>query len=167
MKKLLACLKITVILLLAGCASKKDPLVVNFEGKSSEKKWAISELNTKLPSDWENNWHHVAAAWQGSWMLLAVDGLPCKSTTSGGFPANFGDTIYVGNSAPGDESTAGLIDELRISHLPRFGKHPLQLGGPFLVPFHEVLQVEGDVPAAGLGLHLLHQVIESLLLRGT
>jgi hypothetical protein len=73
-------------------------------------------------ADWKaGDWHHVAAAWQEEWMTLAVDGVPCKSTTQGGMPVFQDETVYVGNSAIGNESAAGLIDELRISYLPRFG----------------------------------------------
>jgi hypothetical protein len=54
MKNLLSCLKIVSFLLLAGCTSKREPEVVKFEGKISEKKWAIKELNAELPSDWSS-----------------------------------------------------------------------------------------------------------------
>ncbi len=73
-------------------------------------------------ADWKaGDWHHVAAAWQEDWMVLAVDGVPCKSTTQGGMPLLQDETIYVGNSAALDESEQGLIDELHISYLPRYG----------------------------------------------
>jgi hypothetical protein len=52
MKNISSCLQILFILLLTGCTVKKEPVVVKFEGKAFEKKWAIKELNPKLPADW-------------------------------------------------------------------------------------------------------------------
>jgi hypothetical protein len=45
-------LKVVLLCLFAGCTSKKEPVTVNFEGKSYEKKWALKELNEELPADW-------------------------------------------------------------------------------------------------------------------
>jgi len=42
------------LFLLAGCTAKTEPVKVSFEGKISEKKWAIKELNPELPSDWSS-----------------------------------------------------------------------------------------------------------------
>ena len=66
-------------------------------------------------------WRHVAAAWKDAWMMLAVDGVPCKIETNGGVPGSLADTITLGNSTFGNESALAAIDELRISSLPRFG----------------------------------------------
>jgi len=38
------------ILLLTGCKAKKESFNVIFEGKTSEKKWAVSELNREIPA---------------------------------------------------------------------------------------------------------------------
>jgi hypothetical protein len=46
--------EILSLLLLMSCTSGKETFVVNFEGKMSEKKWAIGELNKELPSDWSS-----------------------------------------------------------------------------------------------------------------
>ncbi len=40
------------VFLLPGCSGKQEPKLVKFEGKYTEKKWAIKELNADLPSDW-------------------------------------------------------------------------------------------------------------------
>lgn len=40
------------LLLVSGCSSKDKPITVTFEGLMSEHKWAIKDLNDKLPSDW-------------------------------------------------------------------------------------------------------------------
>jgi hypothetical protein len=45
-------LVITFILLITACSKKEVPIIVKFEGALSEKKWAIKELNSELPSDW-------------------------------------------------------------------------------------------------------------------
>ena len=67
------------------------------------------------------DWHHVAAAWNVEWLMLAVDGAPCSVATNGGVPGVLADTIHVGNNSVGDQAAMAVIDELRISSLPRFG----------------------------------------------
>lgn len=54
MKSLLQILKITLILIIAGCNTKKEPFIATFEGKTAEKKWALKDLNPEMPSDWTN-----------------------------------------------------------------------------------------------------------------
>ena len=54
MKKFTLILKIISFLLLAGCTVKNESFIVNFEGKMSETKWAVKELNPDLPSDWSS-----------------------------------------------------------------------------------------------------------------
>jgi hypothetical protein len=41
-----------LILQLCSCSVKPDKALVRFEGTFSEKKWALSDLNPKIPSDW-------------------------------------------------------------------------------------------------------------------
>ena len=41
-----------IALLLTACSTKNKPVIVTFSGNLSEKKWAIKELNSDLPSDW-------------------------------------------------------------------------------------------------------------------
>ncbi len=43
-----------LVLLLAACATKEETHFVQFEGKSDQKNWAITELNPELPSDWSS-----------------------------------------------------------------------------------------------------------------
>jgi hypothetical protein len=52
MKSLSSFLKLFLILFIAGCSAKREPVKVNFEGKFLEKKWSLKELNPDLPSDW-------------------------------------------------------------------------------------------------------------------
>jgi hypothetical protein len=52
MKTLLFYLSIPIFPLLTACSAQNKPVIVNFEGALSEKKWAINELNPDLPSDW-------------------------------------------------------------------------------------------------------------------
>ena len=54
MKYLTFPMKLICFLLITGCASKTKPFLVNFNGEMSEKKWAISELNPAMPSDWSS-----------------------------------------------------------------------------------------------------------------
>ena len=44
-----------LIFLLSGCKPHENIFTVNFERNNFEKKWAISELNPKLPSDWSSS----------------------------------------------------------------------------------------------------------------
>ncbi len=76
-----------------------------------------------------NDWHHIAAAWNEAWLMLAVDGVPCKIETNGGVPGSLADTIVVGNSSLfQNQSAQAAIDELRFSSLPRFGNtHALRI----------------------------------------
>ncbi len=39
-------------MLAASCSTEQETFVVNFEGSLTEKKWAVSELNPEIPSDW-------------------------------------------------------------------------------------------------------------------
>ncbi|MCX6320320.1 MAG: hypothetical protein NTX93_00725 [Bacteroidia bacterium] len=52
MKNLIFYLSIPIFPLLTACSAQNKPVIVNFEGTLSEKKWAINELNPDLPSDW-------------------------------------------------------------------------------------------------------------------
>jgi hypothetical protein len=54
MKKYLLRLKILVVILLTGCSVDNEPVIVTFEGKVSETKWAIKDLNPELPTDWSS-----------------------------------------------------------------------------------------------------------------
>ena len=45
-------LTIASILLLTGCSAKDNTKTIVFDGKSFEQKWAVSDLNRDLPSDW-------------------------------------------------------------------------------------------------------------------
>ena len=54
MKNFLFYLSIPIFSILTACSVQNKPLIVNFEGTLSEKKWAINELNPDLPSDWSS-----------------------------------------------------------------------------------------------------------------
>lgn len=55
MKYLTSQLHIVILILLAGCNRDTGTFTVNFESNNYEKKWAISELNPELPSDWSSS----------------------------------------------------------------------------------------------------------------
>lgn len=55
MKSILLNLVIPLGLLLSSCSVKNEPVVMRFEGTFTEKKWAIKELNPKMPSDWSSS----------------------------------------------------------------------------------------------------------------
>jgi hypothetical protein len=52
MKKPSSFLTVLLLIIIAGCSAKKEPVKVTFEGKFLEKKWAIKELNPDMPADW-------------------------------------------------------------------------------------------------------------------
>ncbi|MDP4291917.1 MAG: hypothetical protein Q8908_12610 [Bacteroidota bacterium] len=52
MKYLLLCLM--MFLFLKGYTATTDPVVVKFEGKTAEKKWAVKDLNPNLPANWSS-----------------------------------------------------------------------------------------------------------------
>ena len=55
MKTLFSFLKILInLVLITSCTSKEETFVIHFEGSSTEKTWALSELNPELPSDWSS-----------------------------------------------------------------------------------------------------------------
>ena len=54
MKNLVFLIRILLLILLTGCTAKTEPVFVKFEGKVSEEKWAIKDLNPDLPSDWSS-----------------------------------------------------------------------------------------------------------------
>jgi DNA-binding beta-propeller fold protein YncE len=72
--------------------------------------------------DWQaGEWHQVAVTWQGSQMALLVDGFPQASSDTASPPDSLAETLYVGSSPRGDWQANAVIDELRISDIPRLG----------------------------------------------
>ncbi len=55
MKSIISCSLIFAVLLLSSCAGDNDAFTLKFEGASTEKKWAINELNPELPKDWSSS----------------------------------------------------------------------------------------------------------------
>ena len=67
-------------------------------------------------------WHHVAVTWQGTSIALYVDGRLRDRTDAGNVPDVLADTISIGSSGWHDQFAQGIIDELRISDVPRLGR---------------------------------------------
>jgi len=75
--------------------------------------------------DWQaGKWHHIAATWQESEIALYEDGV-----LVGRAPAQVPDLLfeplYVGSGSWDGRVTAGVIDEFRISDVPRLGDSKL------------------------------------------
>jgi hypothetical protein len=66
-------------------------------------------------------WHHVAATWDGPNIALYVDGEQRAGGSSANPPDTLASTIYVGSSLWHDQQADAVIDELRISDIPRIG----------------------------------------------
>ena len=110
MKPLFHITILSLLLLLAACATKDvDTQLVQFEGESYQKNWAINDLNPELPSDWSQfeylTFEIKASSTQrffmnlyDAFLLKAVDGTdgngaklvvkyksPSSATTGGGY----------------------------------------------------------------------------------
>ena len=69
---------------------------------------------------WESGeWHHVAAVWNGDHMWLLVDGETVADDLSLP-PETLGGTLYVGSNYGAMQQANGVIDQLRISDVPRY-----------------------------------------------
>jgi hypothetical protein len=66
-------------------------------------------------------WHHVAATWQGSNIALYVDGVQVASDGNAHPPDMLAAEIHVGSAAWEGQWANAVIDELRISDVPRLG----------------------------------------------
>jgi hypothetical protein len=71
---------------------------------------------------WQSEeWHHVAATWEGNTIALYVDGQQQDSSDTAGTPDTQADLMYIGSSAWHDQQANAEIDEFRISDIPRIG----------------------------------------------
>jgi hypothetical protein len=66
-------------------------------------------------------WHHVAFTWEGTDIRLYVDGQQVAQTACGGTAQPTATEFYVGSQPGGVLSIDAVIDELRISDIPRLG----------------------------------------------
>jgi DNA-binding beta-propeller fold protein YncE len=73
-------------------------------------------------ADWRaGEWHHLAFTWQGTEMRLYEDGQEVARTACGGIARPTAGIFYVGSGMGGELAADALIDELRISDMPRLG----------------------------------------------
>lgn len=71
--------------------------------------------------DWQaGEWHHIAATWQESEIALYEDGVPVGREAAY-LPDLLSEPLYVGSGAWDGRVAAGVIDEFRISDMPRLG----------------------------------------------
>jgi Tol biopolymer transport system component len=74
-------------------------------------------------ADWRaGEWHHLAFTWQGVEMRLYVDGKEVAKEICSGSPQPTATTFYIGSGIGGEQAVDDVIDELRISDVPRVGK---------------------------------------------
>jgi len=66
-------------------------------------------------------WHHVAATWAGTDIALYVDGEQQASSDDASPPDVLANTMHVGSSLWNDQQADAVMDELRISDVPRIG----------------------------------------------
>ncbi len=68
-----------------------------------------------------DEWHHIAATWSGPDIALYTDGQQRASRSDANPPDVLADTLYIGASLWHDQQANAVIDELRISDIPRIG----------------------------------------------
>ncbi|MBC7227754.1 MAG: 6-bladed beta-propeller, partial [Thermoflexales bacterium] len=66
-------------------------------------------------------WHHVAVTWQENNISLFVDGEQQASNNSAKCPDSLAPTIHIGSSLWHDQQAWAVLDEFRISDIPRVG----------------------------------------------
>jgi DNA-binding beta-propeller fold protein YncE len=72
--------------------------------------------------DWQaGEWHHIAATWQGTDIGLHVDGTQVASESNAHPPDTLSAEMYVGSASREGQQANAVIDELRISDIPRVG----------------------------------------------
>jgi hypothetical protein len=73
-------------------------------------------------ADWKaGEWHHLAFTWEGTAMVLYVDGRVVAQAICEGVANPGASSFYVGSGIGGNQSVDGIIDEFRISDMPRLG----------------------------------------------
>lgn len=73
-------------------------------------------------ADWQaGEWHHLAITWEGPEMALYEDGFEVARTVCGGTANPAAYSFYVGSGFNGEFAIDAVIDELRISDVPRLG----------------------------------------------
>jgi hypothetical protein len=73
-------------------------------------------------ADWvAGEWHHLAFTWDGSDMFLFVDGRTVAQAVCEGVANPVTSIFYIGSGISGEQSVDAIIDEFRISDLPRLG----------------------------------------------
>jgi hypothetical protein len=73
-------------------------------------------------ADWQaGEWHHVAVTWQGTDIALYVDGQQVESSSEAHVPDGLDEPSYIGSASWESWRANAVIDELRISDLPRVG----------------------------------------------
>ena len=78
-------------------------------------------LTAPYPNEWDGQWHHIAMQWTPEEYSLVIDGavVTRKPAVAEGMPAP--DTrIAIGAHGRGVNVSDALIDELRISDVPRY-----------------------------------------------
>ncbi|MFN5236777.1 MAG: LamG-like jellyroll fold domain-containing protein, partial [Bacteroidota bacterium] len=72
---------------------------------------SVTELDCQFPSATADDWHYVAVSYNGSSILLYVDGELIETAVTGIQPAN--STLFLGRNPQGTKFYAGKLDELR------------------------------------------------------
>jgi beta-galactosidase len=91
------------------------------------------KVQIALPENWENNWHHVVARYDGKRILLSIDGKPSSSVPVSGNIRNTPFPVNIGRNAEihGQETSVYICDAI-IDQVGIFQKEvsPEQLGKP-------------------------------------
>lgn len=66
-------------------------------------------------------WHHIAVTWQGTTIALYVDGRRVGNESNARLPDTLAAQMHVGSASWEGQQANAVIDELRISDIPRLG----------------------------------------------
>jgi beta-galactosidase len=81
---------------------------------------AKHKVRIALPENWENNWHHVVAGYDGARILLSIDGTESSPVTVAGnilntpFPVNIGRNVEIHGQEASVYISDAIIDQVGI-----------------------------------------------------
>lgn len=71
-------------------------------------------VSMPLPDNWENNWHHVTASYDGSYIFITIDGKESEKVPAGGNIRNTPYPVNIGRNAEihGQETSVYICDAI-------------------------------------------------------
>jgi hypothetical protein len=88
-------------------------------------------------------WHHIGFTWEGPEISLFVDGQQVGRTICGGTAHPASSAFWIGSGPEGADSIDAIVDEFRISDIPRIGDSDTCSGAP-VAPDASLSQAAGQ-----------------------